>query len=79
MATLWFCDRCGQQVIKDSYGAGKYSIQKTFFETDSYGGVRKVQRFMRFCDKCAPELEKYLDDEMNQIPSVLSGTVDKRC
>lgn len=77
--TLWFCDRCGKQVKKDSYGAGKYSIQKTFSEIDSFGGITKVQRFLKFCDNCSGEIEKFLDDEMLQIPSVLSGTVDKRC
>ena len=77
--TLWFCDRCGKQVPKDSYGAGKYGIQKTFFEEVEVGGynteVRRVQRFMKFCDNCAMELEKFLDDEFSQMPQSVNGKV----
>lgn len=79
--TLWFCDRCGRQVKKDSYGAGKYSIQKTFFEKDPdnpNGPMEKVQRFLKFCDECSVEMENFLDDEFRQVPAAVSGVVDKR-
>lgn len=79
--TCWFCDRCGKQVKKDSYGAGKYGIQKTFYETNITDGFleqRRVQRFLKFCDECAMEMEKFLDDEFNQVPSVVTAEVDKR-
>lgn len=79
--TLWFCDRCGKQVPKDSYGAGKYAIQKTFYEEVEAGGysidTRRVQRFMKFCDNCAMELEKFLDDEFAQIPKELVGKANR--
>lgn len=80
--TLWFCDRCGKQVPKDSYGAGKYSIQKTFFEEqkDDYGyslGCSQGKRFMKFCDNCSSELEKFLDDEFAQVPAELVGKKNK--
>ena len=71
--TLWFCDRCGKQVSKDSYGAGKYAIQKTFWEEDEYCNATRVQRFMKFCDNCSDELEKILDDEFAHMPSELVG------
>lgn len=80
MATLWFCDVCKTQVKKNSYGAGKYSIQKTFYEPDpDTGTVSRVQRYMRLCDKCGPQLEAYLDDEFDQGPEVVMAKIDKRC
>lgn len=81
--TLWFCDRCGKQIQKDSYGAGKYGIQKTYYEEVDEGGyqieTRRVQRFLKFCDNCAMELEKFLDDELLQISpeSILTGKPNK--
>lgn len=81
--TLWFCDRCGKQVKKSSYGAGKYSIQKTFYsaEEDSSFCVNyeKVQRFLKFCDQCAREMEKFLDDEFLNMPPVVTAEIDKGC
>ena len=70
--TLWFCDRCGKQVPKDSYGAGKYAIQKTFFEETDMNYIQG-KRFLKFCDNCATELEKFLDDEFSQVPAELVG------
>lgn len=80
MATLWFCDRCGKQVPKDSYGAGKYGIQKTFYEANpDTGTVSRVQRFLKFCDNCSAEFEKFLDDEFTNVPETMTGVFDKRC
>ena len=67
MATLWFCDRCGKQVPKDSYGAGKYGIQVPFNEDTLTGDYIQGKRFMKFCDQCAMELEDFLDDEFRKI------------
>ena len=81
--TAWFCDRCGKQVKRESSGAGKYSIQKTFYEETKESGfameAKRVQRYMKFCDQCAMELEKFLDDEFRNIPAVVTAEVDKRC
>ena len=80
--TLWFCDRCGKQVPKDSYGAGKYDIQKSFCEetVDEYGfstELRQGKRYLKFCGNCAAELEKFLDDEFAQVPAELVGKKNK--
>ena len=81
--TLWFCDRCGKQVERDSNFAGKYNIQKTFYEEEKQNGftngTRRVQRSMKFCDTCSMEMEKFLDDEFAQMPVNLTGDADRRC
>lgn len=77
--TLWFCDRCGKQVKRDSPGAGKYNLQKTFYNTDDFGVAKRVQRNLKFCDNCAVELEKFLDDEFAQLPQTLTGEANLRC
>lgn len=78
--TCWFCDRCGKQVKKDSYGAGKYAIQKTFYELagpDEWAPeTRKVTRFMKFCPNCSMELEKFLDDEFAQMPATTTANLN---
>ena len=79
--TLWFCDRCGKQVTRDSNGAGKYDIQKSCIETNPYNNVdypRQFKRSMKFCDQCAIEIEKFLDDEFSGIPSAVTGEINRR-
>lgn len=76
--TLWFCDRCGKQVTRNSSGAGNYNIQKTFYDTEDFGVAKRVQRNLKFCDNCAMELEKFLDDEFAGMPVTLSGEADRR-
>ena len=76
--TLWFCDRCGEQVKKDSYGAGKYGIEKMSTEVDETGGLYRFKRGIKLCDQCAMEMEKFLDDEFSKIPAVVNGTINKR-
>lgn len=72
--TIWLCDRCGEQVIKDSYGAGKYEISKPC--KDEEGNV--YRRGMKFCNQCAQELEKFLDDEFSRMPSSAKVSIDRR-
>lgn len=66
--TCWFCDRCGKQVRKNSYGAGKYNIQKSFTVEDREGGFvttfEQRQRYLKFCDECAMTMEAIIDDEL---------------
>ena len=80
--TVWFCDRCGKQVKRESFRAGKYSIEKTFYDETKENGfameAKRVRRYMKFCDQCAIELEKFLDDEFRNIPAVVTAEVDKR-
>ena len=54
--TIWLCDRCGAQVKKDSYGAGKYEISKPC--KDENGTI--YRRGLKFCDQCKMELEQFL-------------------
>ena len=73
--TCWFCDRCGKQVKKNSYGAGKYNIQKSFFIHDEYECVvERSQRALKFCDDCARKVEDLLDNEFSQLPKELVVT-----
>ena len=70
--TVWLCDRCGKQVQKDSYGAGKYEISKPC--KDETGAT--YRRGMKFCDQCKMELEKFLDDEFSNLPSSTNVSID---
>lgn len=76
--TIWLCDRCGKQVQRATHGAGKYSIKKTIFDNDENGIPMKIQREVKFCDECSLEMEKFLDDEFNQIPTQVPVLVDRR-
>lgn len=70
--TIWLCDRCGTQVKKDSYGAGKYEISKPC--KDENGVI--YRRGLKFCDQCKMELEQFLDDEFSKMPTSATVTID---
>lgn len=72
--TVWLCDRCGEQVIKDSYGAGQYEISKTC--QDENGTI--YRRGLKFCNQCSMELEKFLDDEFSKLPTSAKVLIDRR-
>ena len=72
--TFWLCDRCGKQVKKDSYGAGKYEISKPC--KDENGTM--YRRGLKFCDQCAMEMEKFLDDEFTGMPATATVEIDPR-
>lgn len=72
--TLWLCDRCGEQVKKDSYGAGKYEISRPCKDDD--GNV--YRRGLKFCDQCATEIEQFLDDEFAKMPTNAKVSIDRR-
>ena len=72
--TLWLCDRCGKQVNKDSYGAGKYEISKPCI--DEYGVI--YRRGLKFCGQCAMEMEKFLDDEFMGMPTTATVEIDPK-
>lgn len=80
--TIWLCDRCGKQVGKDTGGAGKYEIGKTCIEpfdsvySPSY--PRTYKRTLKFCDQCAMEVEKFLDDEFSGMPSTVTAEINRR-
>lgn len=81
--TVWFCDRCGKQVSKDSFGAGKYEISKTCIELgdpmyDNVSYPRTYKRNLKFCNECSMEMEKFLDDEFSGIPSTVSAEINRR-
>jgi len=70
--TIWLCDRCGTQVKKDSYGAGKYEISKPC--KDENGTI--YRRGLKFCDQCKMELEQFLDDEFSKMPTSATVTIN---
>ena len=76
--TAWLCDRCGKQVGKDAYGAGKYKINKKCIMSDDTGFVSMFERTLKFCDECAMEMEKLLDDEFEGIPTQVMVEINKR-
>ncbi len=77
--TVWFCDRCGAQVTREANGAGKYDIQKSCmsYSTEPFGDTRFYKRGLKFCDTCAVELEKFLDDEFSRLPSSAVAQLNK--
>ena len=77
--TVWFCDRCGVQVKRESTGAGKYDIQKSCIEHSSepFGDTRFYKRSMKFCPNCSMELEKFLDDEFSKMPSAAMAKLNR--
>lgn len=77
--TVWFCDRCGAQVNRDSVSAGKYEIQMSCVDhsNDTWAAPRFYKRNLKFCDQCAMEMEQFLDDEFSKIPPVLKAEVKR--
>lgn len=80
--TIWLCDRCGKQVGKDTSSAGKYEITKLCIELiDSTVPAiypRTYKRTLKFCDQCALEVEKFLDDEFSGMPSTVTAEINRR-
>ena len=77
--TLWFCDRCGAQVHRTSNGTTWYQIVKRCRETDpKTGAVRCFDRNIKLCEQCSGEIEKFLDDEFDKIPVMVTGKCDRR-
>ena len=77
--TVWFCDRCGAQVKRESNSAGKYEIQKSCIEysREPFGDTRFYKRTMKFCDNCSVALEKFLDDQFAEMPLNVSANLNK--
>lgn len=77
--TVWVCDRCGAQVYKDSYGAGKYRIAKRCADVDENGYLNEAyDRSLKFCPECSNQIEQLLDDELNGIPTQVMVELNKR-
>ena len=71
--TQWFCDRCGQQVGRNSNGTETYQIIKKCYDADNYGHTKLYERNIKLCEQCALEMQKFLDDEFAKLPDILTG------
>ena len=76
--TVWFCDRCGKQVQKDSNGAGKYDISMHCLEKDEYFSPRPYVRGLKLCPDCAQHMEMLIDQELSKMPNEVTVTFNKR-
>lgn len=76
--TVWFCDRCGEQVKKDSNGAGKYDISVHCLEQDDYFTLRPYVRGLKLCPDCAQHMETLIDQELSQMPKEVTVTFNRR-
>ena len=79
--TLWYCDRCGDQVTRTSNGTTKYQIIKKCIDPASESDItipRHFERSIKLCPQCALEMEQFLDNEFDKIPDILNGICNKR-